>query len=65
MITYSVLLLFQGAKGEQGEKGDTGPPGMSGPPGARGTPGEDGAKGNAVSDIHDKKNILFKCLSVL
>lgn len=28
---------------------------MSGPPGARGTPGEDGAKGNAVSDIHDKK----------
>lgn len=32
---------------------------MSGPPGARGTPGEDGAKGNAVSDIHDKKNPYY------
>uniref|UniRef100_A0A8C7VLZ4 Collagen, type XI, alpha 2 n=1 Tax=Oncorhynchus mykiss TaxID=8022 RepID=A0A8C7VLZ4_ONCMY len=42
----SVVVQWQGPRGEHGDKGEAGQPGTSGPAGGRGGPGDDGPKGN-------------------
>uniref|UniRef100_A0A674BVP7 Collagen, type XI, alpha 2 n=1 Tax=Salmo trutta TaxID=8032 RepID=A0A674BVP7_SALTR len=42
----SVVVQWQGPRGEHGDKGEAGQPGASGPAGGRGGPGDDGPKGN-------------------
>uniref|UniRef100_A0A674BV28 Collagen, type XI, alpha 2 n=1 Tax=Salmo trutta TaxID=8032 RepID=A0A674BV28_SALTR len=45
-VSDSVVVQWQGPRGEHGDKGEAGQPGASGPAGGRGGPGDDGPKGN-------------------
>ena len=47
-VSDSVVVQWQGPRGEHGDKGEAGQPGASGPAGGRGGPGDDGPKGNPV-----------------